>query len=342
MTNLKNVDLERGTVEVAEYSQTNAALAALRAKYQVVPDANTEEGYAWVKAGIKELTGLRTSLEAARKREKEPHLQAGRILDAEAKRITEELVSLEKPMKAAKQEVDDRIERERQERIARLQQKVDAIVAMPGQVRGKSSDEISAMIDRVGEIDATHDYFDLTKEAVEARQNALDELTQMLTDRLAFEAAEADRKKAEAALAEQRRLMEEQQAEMRRQQDEMRRQLEEQQAEMRRQQAELAQARAALQPVEPVSAAPEQPVASSEPTAAQLEPLPTTKPQPIDNRHWHARVTNKRALIGAIAAGLASDDLLIVDQAALDALADTLRQGLDIPGVIAEPISAAA
>jgi len=342
MTNLKNVDLERGTVEVAEYSQTNAALAALRAKYQVVPDANTEEGYAWVKAGIKELTGLRTSLETARKREKEPHLQAGRILDAEAKRITEELVSLEKPMKAAKQEVDDRIERERQERIARLQQKVDAIVAMPGQVRGKSSDEISTMIDRVGEIDATHDYFDLTKEAVEARQNALDELTQMLTDRLAFEAAEAERKKAEAALAEQRRLMEEQQAEMRRQQDEMRRQLEEQQAEMRRQQAELAQARAALQPVDPVPAVPEQPVASPEPTAAQLEPLPTTKPQPIDNHHWHARVTNKRALIGAIAAGLASDDLLIVDQAALDALADTLRQGLDIPGVIAEPISAAA
>ncbi|WP_313309294.1 hypothetical protein [Stutzerimonas nitrititolerans] len=324
MTNLKNVDLERGTVEVAEYSQTNAALAALRAKYQVVPDANTEEGYAWVKAGIKELTGLRTSLETARKREKEPHLQAGRILDAEAKRITEELVSLEKPMKTAKQEVDDRIERERQERIARLQQKVDAIVAMPGQVRGKSSDEISAMIDRVGEIDATHDYFDLTKEAVEARQNALDELTQMLTDRLAFEAAEADRKKAEAALAEQNR------------------QLEEQQAENRRLQDELAQARAALQPVEPVSAAPEQPVASSEPTAAQLEPLPTTKPQPVDNRHWHARVTNKRALIGAIAAGLASDDLLIVDQAALDALADTLRQGLDIPGVIAEPTSAAA
>ncbi len=324
MTNLKNVDLERGTVEVAEYSQTNAALAALRAKYQVVPDANTEEGYAWVKAGIKELTGLRTSLEAARKREKEPHLQAGRILDAEAKRITEELVSLEKPMKAAKQEVDDRIERERQERIARLQQKVDAIVAMPGQVRGKSSDEISAMIDRVGEIDATHDYFDLTKEAVEARQNALDELTQMLTDRLAFEAAEAERKKAETALAEQNRKLEEQQAENRRLQD------------------ELAQARAALQPVEPVSATPEQPVASSEPTAAQLEPLPTAKPQPIDNRHWHARVTNKRALIGAIAAGLASDDLLIVDQAALDALADTLRQGLDIPGVIAEPISAAA
>ncbi|MHB0825126.1 hypothetical protein ACYCFL_05780 [Stutzerimonas nitrititolerans] len=324
MTNLKNVDLERGTVEVAEYSQTNAALAALRAKYQVVPDANTEEGYAWVKAGIKELTGLRTSLEAARKREKEPHLQAGRILDAEAKRITEELVSLEKPMKAAKQEVDDRIERERQERIARLQQKVDAIVAMPGQVRGKSSDEISAMIDRVGEIDATHDYFDLTKEAVEARQNALDELTQMLTDRLAFEAAEADRKKAEAALAEQNR------------------QLEEQQAENRRLQDELAQARAALQPVDPVPAVPEQPVASPEPTAAQLEPLPTTKPQPIDNRHWHARVTNKRALIGAIAAGLAGDDLLIVDQAALDALADTLRQGLDIPGVIAEPISAAA
>lgn len=72
MTILKNVDLENGTVEVTEYSATNAALAMLREKYATVPDANTEEGYSFIKDGIKELTTLRTSLEAARKREKAP------------------------------------------------------------------------------------------------------------------------------------------------------------------------------------------------------------------------------------------------------------------------------
>jgi len=332
MTNLKNVDLKNGTVEVVEYSQTNAALAALRQKYSVVPDANTEEGYAWVKAGIKELTGLRTSLEAARKREKEPHLQAGRILDAEAKRITEELVKLEDPMKAAKKEVDDRVERERQERIARLQLKVDAIKAMPTQVRGKSSDEISAMLDRVGEIDASHDYYDLTKEAVEARQNAMDELTQMLTDRLAFEAAEEDRKKAEAARAEMERQLAEQREQMRRQQEEMQRQ----QRELQEQREAIERERAALTP----QAAPEVPEAqpAQQPAAAQVAPTKS----PADTRQWRARVVDKSALIAAIAAGYATEDLLIVDQVALDSLANDERQTLELPGVIAEPIPAAA
>ncbi|KAA5569977.1 DUF1351 domain-containing protein, partial [Pseudomonas aeruginosa] len=153
MTILKNVDLENGTVEVAEYNATNAALAKLREKYATLPDANTADGYEFIKAGIKELTTLRTSLEAARKREKAPYIEAGQIIDAEAKRITAALVTLEDPMKAAKKEVDDRVERERQERIARLLSKVDAIKGMPAQVRGKTSDEIAAMIDRCGEID---------------------------------------------------------------------------------------------------------------------------------------------------------------------------------------------
>lgn len=349
MTILQNVDLEKGTVEVTEYSTTNAALAALREKYAVVPDANTEEGYDLVKNGIKELTTLRTSLEAARKREKDPYLHAGRIIDAEAKRITEELVKLEDPMKAAKKEVDDRIERQRQERINRLQLKVDAIQAMPAQVRGKSSAEVSAMLDRVGEIDAMHDYYDLTKEAVAAREAALDELTQMLTDRLAFEAAEEERKKAEAEqarleqqLAAQREEMRKQQEEIDRQKTENERQLE----EMRQQQAELERARAALQQPEPVVLAPE-PESVAQPEPAALAPVaeqatPIQPAAPVtrkpDNRQWHARVIDKSALIAAIAAGYGTEDLLIIDQAALDSLANDKRQALELAGVIAEPI----
>ncbi|ASZ72200.1 TPA: hypothetical protein ACWX81_000693 [Pseudomonas aeruginosa] len=337
MTILKNVDLDNGTVEVTEYSATNAALAQLRVKYAEVPDANTEEGYAFIKDGIKELTSLRTSLEAARKREKAPYLQAGQIIDAEAKRITAELAALEDPMKAAKKVVDDRVERERRERIARLQQKVDAIKAMPAQVRGQSSDDISAMLDRVGEIDATHDFYDLTKEAVEARQAALEELTQMLTDRLAFEQAERQRQELEAQQAEMRRRMEEQDAEMRRQQEEMQRQRE----ELARQQRELAAARQQLAEQEtPAAVDPEAPKVEAAPAPAQIKPA--SKAAEPSATQWRARVVDKTALIAAIAEGLATEDLLVVDQPALDSLANSKGQTLNLPGVIVEKSPAKA
>ena len=277
MTILQNVDLDKGTVEVTEYNTTNAALAQLREKYLTIPDANTDEGYAFIKGGIKELTSLRTALEEARKREKAPYLQAGQIIDAEAKRITEELVKLETPMKTAKKEVDDRLERERQERIARLQAKVYAIQEMPYKVRGKSSSEIADMIDRCGEIDTAHDFYDLTKEAQAAQQAAMEELTQMLTDRLAFEAAEKQRQELEAQQAEMRRQMEAQQAELRQQQETMQRQQEEmqrQREEMARQQQELNAARQQItqqnQPT-PVCAEVERPAAMGAPSAAPVQ-----------------------------------------------------------------------
>ncbi|WFS20597.1 DUF1351 domain-containing protein [Pseudomonas sp. 905_Psudmo1] len=350
MTIMNHVNIETGTVNIAVFNQTDAALAALREKYQVVPDANTEDGYAFVKEGIKELTTLRTRLEGVRKEVKEPYLQAGRIIDAEAKRITTELTTLEEPMKAAKKEVDDRVERERQERIARLQAKVDAIKAMPGQVRGKSSQEIEAMYDRVGEIDAMHDFFDLTREAVAARQAALDELTKMLTERLEFEVNEKARLQAEAERAELQRqlkaqqeendrILREQQAEMQRQQDEIKRQQQEmqrQQDEMRRQREELERAQAALQPAPAAEVA--QVEAPAEVVAAK--PAPATSKAKPDNRQWHAVVTDKSALIAAIAAGFGTEDLLIVDQAALDSLANDKRNSLELPGVVAQPVPA--
>lgn len=304
-----------------------------------------------MKAGIKELTGFRTSLESAREEKKKPYLQAGRIIDAEAKRIAAELIALEDPLKAAKKKVDDRVERERQERIARLQAKVDAIKAMPGQVRGKSSVEIEAMIDRVGEIDVMHDFFDLTREAVAAKDAAMNELTQMLGERLEFEVNEKARLQAEAERAELQRqlkaqqeendrILREQQAEMQRQQDEIKRQ----QQEMQRQQDEMRQQREAL---ERAQAALQQPAPAAE--VAQVEapvevvaakPAPATSKAKPDNRPWHAVVTDKSALIAAIAAGFGTEDLLIVDQAALDSLANDKRKALELPGVVAEPVPA--
>lgn len=291
MTILQNVDLDKGTVEVTEYNTTNAALAQLREKYLTIPDANTDEGYAFIKGGIKELTSLRTALEEARKREKAPYLQAGQIIDAEAKRITEELVKLETPMKTAKKEVDDRLERERQERIARLQAKVYAIQEMPYQVRGKSSSEIADMIDRCGEIDTAHDFYDLTKEAQAAQQNAMNELTQMLTDRLAFEANERQRQELERQQAEMQRQMDEQQAALRRQQEEMQRQ----QEEMERQRAELNAARQQLAEQQP---APVIALAAPELTVAPLAEPTYSAPQPSSDEGECLKLGDLTARLG--------------------------------------------
>ena len=354
MTIMNDVNLDNGTVNIAVFNQTDAALAALRDKYLAIPDTNTDEGYTFVKDGLKELTGLRTRLESVRKDVKAPYLQAGKIIDDEAKRITAALVALEDPMKAAKKVVDDRIERERQERIARLQVKVDAIKAMPGQVRGKSSQEIADMLDRVGEIDAMHDFYDLTKDAVAAKDAAMSELTQMLGERLEFEVAEDARLKAEAERAALQRQLEEQQAEndrklaeqqaeMQRQQEAMQRQQQEmqrQQDEMRQQREALERERAALLPAPAADPAPVAPAAETvAPVVAQAAP-PTTKTAAKDNRQWRAVVTDKSALIAAIAAGYGTEDLLMIDQAALDSLANDKRTALELPGVTAQPIPA--
>lgn len=323
MTIMSDVNLENGTVNIAVFNKTDAALAALREKYLVIPDANTDEGYAFVKDGLKELTGLRTGLESVRKEVKAPYLQAGKIIDAEAQRITAALVALEDPMKAAKKEVDDRKERERLERIARLQSKVDAIKAMPGQVRGKSSAEITNMIDRVGEIDAMHDFYDLTKEAVAARQTALDDLTQMLNERLEFEATEEARQKAE------------------RESNQKAQELADQQAENQRLREELQRLQAAAAPAATAATA-----ATAAPAPTQAAPAPTepatAKRIAQDNRQWRAVVTDKSALIAAIAAGYGTEDLLIIDQLALDSLANDKRAALELPGVIAQPVNRAA
>ncbi|HEJ3062534.1 TPA: YqaJ viral recombinase family protein [Pseudomonas aeruginosa] len=72
--------------------------------------------------------------------------------------------------------------------------------------------------------------------------------------------------------------------------------------------------------------------------AAPCKPVASTS----STTQWRARVIDKSALIAAIAAGYATEDLLIIDQPALDSLANDKRQALDLAGVVAEPVSAKA
>lgn len=199
MTSLNEVNIETGKVEVEVFNKTEAALAELRERYGVVPSLDTEEGYNFVKDGLKELVSLRTSLDAERKRIKQPYLDAGRIIDAEAKRITEALVELETPMKDAKKEFDDREKRMKEERLARLCTKIEGIRSWVVRARNQQSATIAEMIEEVDSIDTAEDFFELSKEAAEAKNETLERLNEMYTERLAFERSEQERKQAEEA-----------------------------------------------------------------------------------------------------------------------------------------------
>jgi len=204
MTDLNQVDIEQGKVDVEVFKKTDAALALLSEKYSKIPDVNTKDGYDFVKKGVKELTSYRTTLDAERQRIKKPYLDAGRIIDNEAKRITAKLVELEEPMKAAKKEVDDRKKRQEEERIARLREKVNAIYGMTAKARNQTSDEIAKLIEEVDAIDTRQDYYDLTREAIEAQQAVLQELSDLYGQQVRYEEAQAEQERLRKEQAEQR------------------------------------------------------------------------------------------------------------------------------------------
>jgi len=117
------------------YSVTDESVKQLAKKYKNVPDASTEDGMELIKEGLRELVPLRTGVEKARKLLKADSLEYGRKVDAEAKRITSELVTIEKPFADAKKVEDDKAEKERQAEINREQIRMEALEARLGQLK---------------------------------------------------------------------------------------------------------------------------------------------------------------------------------------------------------------
>ena len=93
--------LPETTTQVAEYSQTAAALAEMREQLAGHTfDCTTTAGDQEARQSRLTLVRLRTSLEAKRKELKAPLLERTRLIDDEAKRITGELLELEQPIDA--------------------------------------------------------------------------------------------------------------------------------------------------------------------------------------------------------------------------------------------------
>ena len=228
------------TQQIQEYSKVEAALSMLRKEYgATVFDVSTRDGMTAARKGRAEVRKYRTALEAKRKEIKAPALERCRVIDAEAKRITGELLKIERPLdeaikkeEARKAEERARREREEAERVARQRAAIEAIRAPIVRMSAASSSEIAQQIEITRKADCC--IGDMETEAVAVRDAVLSQLEELHAAAVVRE-KEQERIARERAELEAQRLAEQQraQAEWKRLEAE-RREAEQQRAEKER------------------------------------------------------------------------------------------------------------
>lgn len=192
--------------ELVKLDAVEQALAGLREQYGTVPDMQTKTGYALCKKGIKELTTYRTSTDKLRKEITKPHRDFIDRVNQYGKDLIEKLEAIEKPLKDAKQHEDERAEREKQQRIAKLRERIQVeILSYKDTSVGLDSNALAELHDDAVNIN-TDGYFDVTKEAEDAKADVLQHISDMHAHALEKERLAAEQAEVEA---ERRRLREE-------------------------------------------------------------------------------------------------------------------------------------
>lgn len=221
--------------KIQEYNQTAAALTELRARYVRQYDVSTTSGMADAKEARATVRGYRVALEKTRVEIKAPALERTRLIDAEAKRITAELLAIEEPIDAAiKAEEQRKIEEKAAKELAeatRVESIKRRIAFIESRVIAASNKDSKTIADILNDLERTKldeaDYQEMLPAAVSAKITAIEKLEAMLNERIAYEAEQARIKaeqEAESAriraereeLARLRAAEEERQAEERR------------------------------------------------------------------------------------------------------------------------------
>ena len=208
--------LPRTTQDIALFSDTERGLADLRQQLEGVEfDCTTTKGNQDARQARKVLVGLRSAVEGRRKELKEPLLQQGRDIDAEAERIKGEIIALEKPIDDIiradeKRREEERAERQRQEeaRIAAIIERIEQVRRIPLAFVNATATEVDEEIHRLTDVDVTEGMGDAHAEQAKAAQvEALRTLGDMHTAKLNAEALaselEAARLRQEARAREQ-------------------------------------------------------------------------------------------------------------------------------------------
>jgi hypothetical protein len=192
---------------LVKYNVTDASIAELRERYAIVQKVEDNAGLKKLKSDITEVRTLRTSVETTRKDLKKDALEFGRKVDAEAKRITAELLKIEEPMKEEQKAYEAKIAAEKAEkarieaeRIQKIQDKIDALQSLPLSCAQSSSDEIHIILRGLDDLEP-FDYQEFTERHEVVFENVKYVLGELLKTALA-------REKEAAEVAERERLAE--------------------------------------------------------------------------------------------------------------------------------------
>jgi colicin import membrane protein len=242
-------DIEQVTTALAEYDKVGAGLALLEKTYGgVLFDVETPKGMELAKAARQVLRAPRYEIERIRKAAKAPLLAIGKRLDAEAARITTEIMKLEDPIDQQIKNEEDRKERERQAkidaenaRIAGITARIEAIRNMPVTATGKSPDEVQAILERAATIEIDASFAEFESQAATAKLTTVAALQGIHAERVAFIAEQA---RLEADRKELARLRAEQEARERTEREAREHAQAQQQEELRRQREQLERERA--------------------------------------------------------------------------------------------------
>lgn len=210
--------------EIQEYSQTEAALTDLRDRYEAIKyEVSDANGLKEAKNGRAEIRGYRINLEKMRKDIKAPALERCRLIDAEAKRITEELLYLESPIDAQIKEEESRKEKEREAKIQVELKRVEDIQDRLEDLRSAalafnrtsqpSPEKVAELINDIEKCVVDDSFDEFEQRAHEAKASTLAFLRELLAAAKEREAEEKRIQFERAELAELRAAEDKRQAE---------------------------------------------------------------------------------------------------------------------------------
>lgn len=241
---IDRADIKDGKA-VVQFNKTEAALAELRQRHGGVQfDLTTTAGDKAARAARLELVTLRTDLEKKRQAFKAPVLEMGKVIDAQAKRITGEILELEQPIdaqikaeEARKEAIRAEKARMEAERVAAHRAAIEKIRACLTRAQGLPSERVRNAVAAVEGIDIDPAAWEeFAEEAAAARTETLTSLKVLL-----------EQTEAKEAEAERQRQVAEEQARIAREQAEAAERLAEQQRQIAAQQAALEAERLAKQ-----------------------------------------------------------------------------------------------
>jgi colicin import membrane protein len=200
-TENKSTELAAVETAVTSMNALTAGLADLSKRFKgVIYDVTTAKGMTEAKAARKEIAGPRIEVEKIRKAAKAPILELGRKLDAEAKRITEELQALEGPIDQQITAEENRIKAEREaalqaerDRVAAINARIDGIRATVQRAAvAKASGEIAELMNLVNGLVIDDSFAEMKDRAAEAKAEVAAQLDNLHAAAIARE-EEAER-----------------------------------------------------------------------------------------------------------------------------------------------------